>query len=822
MRASSVLNKGAILLLLPAVLACQPKEKEKIVYIEVPVEKATTVEVEKVSEVQVPGATVTKTVEKEVQVQVPAESVDTAVVALNPGTLALSTGVSLVPPKGEGSVQGRPALRGLRLLDWSATNSEYDSFEEDIVIWNPAQEPLKNVNNFLCVIGKTGYNKAAAENSAVRLAADKDAAVEVDTVYIAKVTTSECKGRDNTTAAGGNGGSSQAKKAPIDITVRLFKEKNKPLLVSLWYSVKISDLLNMGSEYNQNNSGSDSSAEDTRNYYLHLRVAEPVSSENPFGLFDLEWDSYDTKSGAELASKSVNGFIKIYRKAVTNDLMLNFFDDSLIPNPWNSDWASYIKNQAIAQLDVKALMDENKEVTGYEIKGGDAHTAVNYAWNYVGNDPNFQGSSGGNDYSGSYSLAFDHDYIMTKYNLGENHWSKSQDNYWGSYDPEAPTCSTRNENWVNVWEYALFAPDGSRISQPSGYMIKTGKIHPEWNYPITGWFSRWGMWVEGVNDGETVQLVDWESGTETPFIYTVLNGRLMNKDWMDITAAQSANLILTCNSNCPKAPITQNDINNNTLYLTDGGPYSYTFNAATKKLSYNGQEVKFDTGVTATGTNFEWAWTVIDAAMTDADSNQFRYQMSLNTYNKPSALRVKNANGSAGAFFIVPDPIEFEPFTYIDAQHAYADNGNPAKDGSQFLFTYDGYLAGINWEAKPGRKDQWNNDVSAPEIVLKRGVELTAANSTGKVKAGDKIKLAPKVSQHTAKSRNFLDASHIGVTKEGCSMSLQERLAWIKHDLNLPVQNANQNTKQLIGVRPLGADGKEPPVLYSDGEPLKK
>jgi hypothetical protein len=183
---------------------CEPKTKEKIVYIEVPVETITN------SEKLVPGETVTTTIEKEkIVTQTQPLTVDDAVVTLNPGTLALSTGISLIPPKKEDETSGGLGLRGFSPLRSMTEESEYDKFEEDIVIWNPAQEPLKNVNNYLCLIGKTAYNQAAANDHAARIAADPKAKVEVDVSYIAKITVGDCFSRSTSmTSKAGNSNTS--------------------------------------------------------------------------------------------------------------------------------------------------------------------------------------------------------------------------------------------------------------------------------------------------------------------------------------------------------------------------------------------------------------------------------------------------------------------------------------------------------------------------------------------------------------------------------------------------------------------------------------
>jgi hypothetical protein len=797
------------------IVGCKAKEVEKIVYVEVPVD------VERTTTVTEAGEVITKTQTTTTTIISPAQTVEDASVADTAGSLALSTNISLVPPKTNEGSSLRQALLSSDMiptqikpnsnLRLSLASSDYDDFSEEIVTWNQAQKPLDSLNSFLCVIAKTKYNIEAEIDRLERAAKAGQTAgeFEVDTTYIAKVTLKECFKSSSNMANTQNNNAGVS--LPTDITVRVTKKANEPLETKFWFTAKLSEMSS-----NQQGMIDVGSEPRKRSYYMQLAIAEPVSSENPFGLFDFKWTAYDLEEAVENDSINGDGYVKVFRQALTNDLMLQFYDSTTSQDLWSADWSSTVSNQAIAKLDVKPLLDENKEIIGYNIKGGDALTAMNYSWNYTGTNANM--NYGGNNNSGSYSLAFDEDSVVTKYNMAASNtvaYNSAQ------YSPEDPLCSTRNEVWANVYEYALFDEAGKRISHQTGFMIETGKTHPEWGYPMNGWISRWGMWLEGVSEGETVRTVNWETGEKTEMIYATLNGKLLDNMWQDITLSQPTNLELTCSSQCPKATITQNDLDLQTPFMPNlvaPDTYTYTYDVANKVLKYLGNEVKIAANANAIGTPYEWG-NLIDAQMTDSSANSFRYQMSLRSYDRPAGLRLKNANGTAGAWFVVPDPIEFEPFTYSDALHSYADNNSLANDGNIYHFVMDGYLSGIPWESKTGRRDQWGNNQWGPEIVLRRGVELVAANTTGTITAGDRIKLAPKVTQHTAKDRNFLTSGDIGVTRDGCSLSLQERALWIEHDFTLPLAIAGQDIKAEIGPAPTkNAADEDLLTRYVEGE----
>ena len=196
--------------------------------------------------------------------------------------------------------------------------------------------------------------------------------------------------------------------------------------------------------------------------------------------------------------------------------------------------------------------------------------------------------------------------------------------------------------------------------------------------------------------------------------------------------------------------------------------------------------------------------------MSSSPKTKSRSSATCQSWVACSGVRLKNADGSAGDFFVVPGPIDFQPFTYSDANHAYRGNENPNKNGSQFTdLRYDGWgLMGIEWAMMEGRKDQWGNDMWAPEITLRRGVELVAANSTGSVTAGDKIIVAPAFTELTPKTVN------------DCSAEVKSRAESAPSTMELPgvLEDAKQQVKASISTKPKNNGGEELKVRIVDGK----
>lgn len=719
-----------------------------------------------------------------------AKNVEAAVVTSSALALSLPSSLSLIPT-----------------MNTTSTNlllaaSDFDTFKVHTFNWDPSQEPLKSMNKVLCVFSKTGYNYMANKGP-----------------FIAQVTMSDCydeKGGDAMMQGGESGGGSSQPESPVNVTIVSTKEEGKPLEAKIWYSRELgSDSI----EPSMAGTGGDGgNSKQKENIYARVVVAEPVSDENPFGIFRLVWEAYKATDGVEESSRSNAGFIDVYRSETDSDVYFTYNEEKIDTYSYTYDSQTHsststIKNQAIARLNVEeptvaAALAEGAKT---EVVGGTAKTSVAYSWSY--SDGNGEGANS-SDNSGSYSIGFDQNNILTKYKAAEQ--NTQIDNYasqlsgeMSSFDPEAAVCRQRSSSWVKIWDYAMFDEAGNKIAHKTGFPILTDKVD-DWGYPIMGWLGDWGLHIWGVEDDDTVYIED-NSGNRVAHKFVSFPGKLFDSQYKDITTAQTSNLTLNCTGQCPKATVNKLDYGEwgegSDWYTSTA---TYEFNASTKQLTLGGS------AITLSGFGDE-ANVYITINLTDVSSNTYSYQIEESPWSNSGAIRKMNSDGSLGDFVVAPKAITFEPFTYSDANHAYADNGNPAQDGASFNLTHDGWsLQGIDWEEKPGRVTQWGTNDFGPQITLRKGVELTAANTTGSVTAGDKIRIAPAFGEATAK------------TSSDCSETLKAKVEKTETELSLPepLKEEDKRIKDLIQAAPTtkknpeGADEKLP-VYFVGGELTK-
>ncbi len=274
--------------------------------------------------------------------------------------------------------------------------------------------------------------------------------------------------------------------------------------------------------------------------------------------------------------------------------------------------------------------------------------------------------------------------------------------------------------------------------------------------------SRWGSSCYGdIKDGDQLKSFDGE-------VYTVqlFAGSLIDMDgWVDKTASTSTNLTLECSSNCPKAGITQADLDSQwtatpTLYLD--GAVTYTFDAATKTLTYE------DGGTKTVGfgpaSDIQWGW--ISVSLTDnsgASPVSYMYQMS--TDNKPAI-----AFDASNQQFVPAEPIVFADETFDPAMHARENSlsddtmtmlydAAPSWDDGK-LKLENGYLY-IDW-FQSDIVDQWGYKRYVPKLTLKPGVALTVEgdpDGNGPIHDGQKIKFAPLFSEEFPQQRDEADCN---------------------------------------------------------------
>ena len=120
----------------------------------------------------------------------------------------------------------------------------------------------------------------------------------------------------------------------------------------------------------------------------------------------------------------------------------------------------------------------------------------------------------------------------------------------------SPTvCLDRSKFSESAWSYALYDANGERVVRNSGFPITfTGG---------RGWVGYWGLWTENnavLNDGDTVNKVDYNGGTTTSTPYTVFKsgGKLKKHTKKLLTLNDIKNIPLNYSEQISSGPSNTN------------------------------------------------------------------------------------------------------------------------------------------------------------------------------------------------------------------------------------------------------------------------
>jgi hypothetical protein len=459
-------------------------------------------------------------------------------------------------------------------------------------------------------------------------------------------------------------------------------------------------------------------------------------------------------------------------------------------------------------------------VSGKPVRGK-AHTAENWSQKRITNhcpnkthtydpqpvsygmafDREDQGEpSSSNPYPGRAALKMFSDYVYTGARQG--------------FDPGAVRCDQMGGEFANVWNYALFTPDGKQLDYKTDFPLYLEGSDNAWG---DGWVSQWGVsiWNGSVKNGDRAYIKNGD-GSKRWFTITRFNGSLRDDMWNPV-AGDAGTIALTCDSGCPGGELTQSLLDNRYDISTFLYGQEYVYDSATRKLYRDidkdgGMDVEIKIAAGATG------WFSLDLKDKTDPSKIYRYDM--NSYSPEIGLK------EGSTFFTPPKPIAFDGNRIYNADDAYPGSGdlNSAHNGKAFSdlisgggkgggtegtlsYAY-GNLCCFDWEQKNGIIDEWGNNVHGPKVTLKKGTELTVVgdpDGTGPLKAGMKLRLAP----------SFTELKPI--TKNDCSTGLESTVTAIESDMPLPQplsKASDRDISTLIGSRP---DGRWP-VLVINGE----
>ncbi len=312
-------------------------------------------------------------------------------------------------------------------------------------VYDPSMEALGTVNMILCVLKQTAYSGLVNEG-----------------LYKAQVDMESCE-EGGDTSGGETGQSSGAQKQFTMWVVESSRETNSSdQVITFWIP--------------QNHGGSEGPTE----IRARMTIAEGVSDENPFGVFDLNWIDYFADSGL------VRGFGNLHTLDVADGFIgFSFFEESgdvdSVPDPNTS--ASRV------QANVTMTADQTDGV---------AHIVRQERFDFGGGDSGLLSSE--------FRVAFNPDNVL-----------RAEDS-----DPEV--CLARDEFLQRTWRYNLYdATTGARVVRNSGFGFRT----QDGEY---GWVGYHGLWVPNgvtLESGDTVTRDTYGSTAPVDYTLFVAPGKLV-------------------------------------------------------------------------------------------------------------------------------------------------------------------------------------------------------------------------------------------------------------------------------------------------------
>lgn len=641
-----------------------------------------------------------------------------------------------------GDLQLKPNLSTIPTVAFSAlstqlVDSDFENFDPNEFVYDASQEPLRLVNNLLCIYFNADYHLHANTGP-----------------FLAKVPLNSCLHQSRDKGIPGIESTSPALENALVVST---KEDGKPLHASIWFIRD--DLLGTGYLKHQ--------------VYAQLTIAESMGPGNPYGIFSLKWAAFGLQGRTESDVPSQFGYLDVGLqddRAVQLRLRSTNFGPGYAPSQDGprGDWSH-------TQYAVALLTMNHRKGKSNKVLGGLAVTG-----NLTVSSSSTEEEAKRNGQR--YGIGFDGSHAVVKFRKPDDDMYP----YPTGFDPEAPRCLDRFENYADI-SYALFDAAGNRVHHQRQFHVLTEQLR--YGAPYIGDIDASGLYIDGLSDGDSVQLL-LSNGDLKPYTYRKLYG-ILRDDFKHVVTIPS-NIVLVCSSQCLKPNISAADIANGAIHLPGAATYTYEF--ATRRLFYGSDPVRLEAGVT---NNEPYIMSL------SADSKTYTWDIPPTDRNPAAALVAAD-----GSFFSVFPPISFQPFTYHDASDAYPSNRAPSMDGHVFDLSFNGFVLDGIPSIDTGARTQQGDPEFAQQVSLKKGVVLTVAQSTGSVSEGDKIRLAPNTIILRPKETI------------GCSNTASQLATFALENFPIPpaMDAVAQNVKLFIGPRPeTSEDGSELKVKVING-----
>jgi hypothetical protein len=318
--------------------------------------------------------------------------------------------------------------------------------------------------------------------------------------------------------------------------------------------------------------------------------------------------------------------------------------------------------------------------------------------------------------------------------------------------------------------------------------VKTSSLYLDFEVQNAGGNSN-------INVGNVFRYDMYQSAWQGMNLSANDNSWLNLYDFSSWESGKYTNIALTC-STCPKDTISRSDVTGSSY--SQAGPLQYYFNMSDWSLyrkvganedPANDIKIRFADDVEVANLNFEM--NIVTG------SNQVAVKFNMFAQMDPGAGALWDSN--ANQYFWAPDPIKLVNRVLTSADqydqdetNSYVGQNTSALSWAGTL-SFDGWgLCCIDWESKPGKKDNWGNPMHGPKFTFAKGTDFVAANSAGSVIANNTYQIAP------------LWTEIIPDKKTDCPSSMQSDLSAANHSLAMPepMEAAKQNVKSLLPAKP--------------------
>lgn len=488
-------------------------------------------------------------------------------------------------------------------LSLTTSKKDIDRAESKFT-WDQAAQPLKNSEKFRCMLALTEYEEELVNAMRERVKTDPDEKDEAAGTYrfdIHKVFTkdvkesvikAECFRTDGSQVMMNSNDASANKIVQFVVDLKeSITVNNKAsttssaqvdgigitygeLKAKFWFDISKSVVSEGG--YAGATGGSGTSTPMV-SYYGALNLTSIPSPENPQGVSKVQWTAYEKINGVE-GDKVQSGILDLKLDGSTPVRM--FREEFTNRQTWGTGTNMTGYEQTTSQVANVRYTPRSEGATHSKAYDGSvARTATNYTWTPIPNTYSYAPTA---DQSGSFSFAWfaGEGRSMTKWvpATGVQQW-------WNAtyYDPTAPSCTDTDHLTARVMNYGTYTMDGDEIVHRTYISINTNKTD-SWGWPIMGGIGSWGLWLYGVDNGETVYADGDGDGEEEAYTYVTLPGRMRNSNWEEIIPTST--ISYNCTSQCPMQNITDSS----NWQETNAGTYYYTL-GTDRKLYYHGNSL---------------------------------------------------------------------------------------------------------------------------------------------------------------------------------------------------------------------------------------